>query len=46
MSSKLKTYSVSVKEEIQVGEKLVTDKWWFNGLKRFFTVKVLPPKKK
>lgn len=44
--SKPKTYSVVASEEVGVKEKLITDKWWFNGIKRFFTVKVLPSSKK
>lgn len=41
-----KTYSVDVKEKIKVTEHLGTYKRWFNGVKHFFTVKVLPPSQK
>ena len=40
------TYEIKVSEQVKTEEKLITDKWWFNGVKRFFTVKVLPPRKK
>lgn len=40
-----KTFSVGVSETIQVQEQLSTYKRWFNGVKKFFTVKVLPPSK-
>lgn len=41
-----KTYSVAVSEKVEVKEQLGTYKRWFNGVKHFFTVKVLPPSKK
>lgn len=43
-NSQPKTYSVDVSEQIQVRDKNDTHKRWFNGIKHFFTVKVLPPR--
>lgn len=40
-----KRLNVSVSEAVGVRDKLETYKAWFNGMKHFFTVKVLPPKK-
>jgi len=36
---------IKVKEEIKVRDELNTYKRWFNGVKHFFTVKILPPRK-
>jgi hypothetical protein len=36
---------VKTKEKVQVNDKVHTWKHWFNGIKHFFTVKVLPPRK-
>lgn len=44
MTSSQKTYSVEVNDSIEVKDKLQTYKRWFNGMKHFFTVKVLPPR--
>lgn len=43
--SKPKTLFVAVEDTVQVTDKIVTYKQWFNGVKKFFTVKVLPPRK-
>lgn len=42
MKSKSKNYSVNVSESIKVVDKVHTNKRWFNGMKFFYTVKVLP----
>lgn len=46
MKSKSKTYSVKVSDTITTKDGLVTFKRWFNGTKKFFTVKVDPAKRK
>lgn len=36
---------IKVSDTVKVTDKLHTYKRWFNGMKHFFTVKTLPPKK-
>lgn len=36
--------AVSVKENVTTTDKMHTYKRWFNGMKHFYTAKVLPPK--
>lgn len=38
--------NVSVVDKVKVTEKLNNTKPWFNGAKKFFSVKILPPKRK
>lgn len=40
-----KSHNIQVKDNAQLTDKLYTYKMWFNGMKRFFTVKTLPPHK-
>lgn len=41
----VRTLQIKVKEDVQVSEQLSTYKRWFNGIKHFFTIKVLPPRR-
>jgi hypothetical protein len=43
--SKLMNLSVKVKDDVKATDKMHTYKRWFNGMKHFFTVKTLPPRK-
>lgn len=36
---------IKTSDEIKTQDKLDVWKHWFNGIKHFFTVKTLPPKK-
>lgn len=36
---------INTADTIETKDKLHTYKRWFNGMKHFFTVKILPPKK-
>jgi hypothetical protein len=36
---------VKVKDEPKLRDELTTYKRWFSGIKRFFTVKLLPPRR-
>lgn len=35
---------IRTKDDTRIVDKLYTYKKWFNGIKHFFTVKLLPPK--
>lgn len=43
MNKKPKTHKVKVKEEVTISENLFNFKRWFNGIKKFSSVKVAPP---
>lgn len=43
--SKKNSLKIKVSDEITVVDKIDTNKRWFNGVKHFFTVKVLPKQK-
>ena len=44
--SKPKNHSVRVSEKIETSENLTNNKPWFNGMKKFSSVKLLPKQKK
>lgn len=41
----MKDLKIKTQDNAKLNDKLYTYKAWFNGMKHFFTVKVLPPKK-
>lgn len=41
----MRDLNIKAKDSANVGEKLATYKKWFDGMRRFFTVKILPPSK-
>lgn len=41
----MKLLKINTQDKTIVSDKAHTYKKWFNGIKRFFTVKVLPPQK-
>lgn len=44
-STDTKTLRIKVTDRVSVRDKNDTQKSWFNGLKHFFTIKVLPPRR-
>ncbi len=41
----MKDLKIKARDNANVGERLATYKRWFNGIKHFFTVKILPPRR-
>lgn len=42
--SKIKTHKIKIKEKVTLTENLLNYKRWFNGLKKFSSLKINPPK--
>lgn len=41
-----KTLKIKVKDETTVTDDLAVFKPWYNGVKKFYSIKILPPERK